>query len=79
MRTLYSVHTYVSFGFPRKEILLNGLNDLTMKIALFQKLLCHRGLSQTTFTRGGGVGSPKMLTFCQRLYHKKCQHRGVGG
>ena len=20
-----------------------------------------------------------MSTFCQRLYHRKCQHRGVGG
>lgn len=25
------------------------------------------------------VGGPKMSIFCQRLYQRKCQHRGVGG
>ena len=25
------------------------------------------------------VGGPKMSTFCQHLYHRKCQHRWVGG
>ena len=25
------------------------------------------------------VGGPKMSTFCQRSYHRKCQRRGVGG
>ena len=25
------------------------------------------------------VGSPKMLTFCQCSYHRKCQHKAVGG
>ena len=25
------------------------------------------------------VGGPKMSTFCLRLYHRKCQRRGVGG
>ena len=24
------------------------------------------------------VGGQKMSTFCQRSYHRKCQHRGVG-
>ena len=38
-----------------------------------------RGHSQTTFTRGGGVGGPKMSTFCQRSQGRKCQRRGVCG
>ena len=25
------------------------------------------------------VGSPKKLNFCQRLYDRKCQRKGVGG
>ena len=25
------------------------------------------------------VGGQKMSPFCQRLYHRKCQHRGLGG
>ena len=38
------------------------------------------GRAQTTFTRRGKqVGGPKMSTFCQRSYHRKCQRRGVGG
>ena len=41
-------------------------------------LLCVRGRSQTTFTRGGGRWSKK-LTFCKLLYHRKCKRRGVGG
>ena len=39
-----------------------------------------RGRSQTTYTRRGKyVGGPKMSTFCQRPYHRKCQRGGVGG
>ena len=26
-----------------------------------------------------GVGGPKMFTFCQHLYHRKCQRRELGG
>ena len=37
-----------------------------------------RGCSQTTSTRRGRyIGGPKMSTFCQRSYHRKCQRRGV--
>ena len=39
-----------------------------------------KGRSQTTFTRRGRcIGGPKMSTFCQRSYHRKCQRRGEGG
>ena len=33
--------------------------------------------SQTTFTRGGGIGSQKMLTFCQHSEGRKCLRRGA--
>ena len=35
--------------------------------------------SQTTFTRGGGVGGREVTCFCQRLKGTKCQRRGVDG
>ena len=40
-----------------------------------------KGRPQTTFTkRGRYICGPKMSTFCQRLYHIKCQpSRGLGG
>ena len=35
--------------------------------------------SQTTFTRWGRIGGPKLSTFCQRSYHSKCKRWGEGG
>ena len=32
-----------------------------------------------TFEQGRYLCGPKMSTFCQRLYHNKCQLWGIGG
>ena len=46
------------------------------EITTTYKVLLHNKGSFTNYIQ---VGDPKMSTFCQRLYHRKCQRRGVGG
>ena len=50
---------------------INALNSLFLLLGVVHKLCLQDKVAQ--------VGGPKMSTFCQRLYHKKCQLRGVGG
>ena len=42
--------------------------------------MCVKEGSQTTWCdKKRRVGSPKMSTFCQQLYGRKCQRRRIGG
>ena len=54
-----------------------GGSKMTPKIRTSFMHVPFRGRSQTTFKRRGRLGGPKMYTFFQRLYHRKCQRRGV--
>ena len=50
-----------------------------MRDSVQQKLGHTKGRSQSTFTRRGRKVVQKCSDFCQRSYHRKCQHMWVGG
>ena len=67
-----------------REIYLKSFDpDLGIEVRTTNRLLLRfefniKGRSQLQ-DEVRQVGRPKMSTFCQRSYHRKCQRRGLGG
>ena len=61
------------------NLLFNSLTSISKwKMMCFECLVCSGGVHKLRWQDEVG-GSPKILTFCQRLQGRQCQRRGLGG
>ena len=86
--SVYSQIFFPSFFFQNAKITTKVCKQVKGRFSKFQKSIIIKKISKYVLSYSKGsftnyvyktrqVGGLKMSTFCQRSYHRKCQHRGV--